>query len=126
MRQAGVIAAAALHALEHHVERLADDHANAQILARAVEETPGLSLESARVETNLVWVRVDPTLGTARRSPPGSGPRGSSSAPWARRCSGPAPISTSPARTSSRAADVFRKVRGRAILIGVASLAEIR
>jgi len=65
MRQAGVIAAAALYALDHHVERLADDHAHAQLLARAVEETAGLSLESGPVETNLVWIAVDPALGTA-------------------------------------------------------------
>ncbi len=66
MRQAGVIAAGALHALEHHVGRLADDHRNARVLARAVEETEGLSLESGAVETNLVWVEVDPSLGTAQ------------------------------------------------------------
>jgi threonine aldolase len=65
MRQAGVIAAGALHALEHHVARLADDHAHAGILARAVTETEGLSLESGPVETNLVWIAVDPALGTA-------------------------------------------------------------
>jgi threonine aldolase len=65
MRQAGVIAAGALYALENHVERLAEDHANAQVLARAVEETEGLSLESGPVETNLVWIAVDPALGTA-------------------------------------------------------------
>ena len=65
MRQAGIIAAAALYALDHHVERLADDHRNAQILARAVEETDGLRLESGPVETNLVWIEVDPALGTA-------------------------------------------------------------
>jgi threonine aldolase len=65
MRQAGVIAAAAIHSLEHHVERLAEDHANAQILARAVKQTDGLSLESGPVETNLVWIRVDPALATA-------------------------------------------------------------
>jgi threonine aldolase len=65
MRQAGVIAAAALYALDHHVERLADDHENAQILARAVEQTEGLSLESGPVESNLVWIAVDPILGTA-------------------------------------------------------------
>jgi threonine aldolase len=65
MRQAGIIAAAALYALEHHVERLAEDHANAKILARAVEQTQGLSLESGPVETNLVWIAVDPALGTA-------------------------------------------------------------
>jgi len=64
MRQAGVIAAGALHALDHHVDRLADDHANARILARAVEETPGLRLEFGTVETNLVWIEVDPAFGT--------------------------------------------------------------
>jgi threonine aldolase len=65
MRQAGIIAAAALYALDHHVDRLADDHAHAQILARAVEAVDGLSLESGPVETNLVWIAVDPALGTA-------------------------------------------------------------
>jgi threonine aldolase len=65
MRQAGIIAAGALHALEHHVDRLAEDHANAQVLARAFETTEGFALESGPVETNLVWVSVDPTLGTA-------------------------------------------------------------
>ncbi len=66
MRQAGVIAAAALHALENHVDRLAQDHANARILAEAVERTEGLSLESGPVETNLVWIAVDPKLGSAQ------------------------------------------------------------
>ena len=65
MRQAGLIAAAALYALEHHVDRLAEDHDHARILARAVEETDGLGLESGPVETNLVWIAVDPALGTA-------------------------------------------------------------
>jgi threonine aldolase len=65
MRQVGVIAAAALYALEHNVERLAADHANAQILARAVDESEGLRLESGLVETNLVWVAVDPAFATA-------------------------------------------------------------
>jgi threonine aldolase len=65
MRQAGIVAAAALYALEHNVERLAEDHAGAQVLAEAFQNTEGFALESAPVETNLVWVRVDPTLGTA-------------------------------------------------------------
>jgi threonine aldolase len=65
MRQAGVLAAAALYALDHHVERLADDHANAQLLSRAVEQTEGLTLESGPVETNLVWIAVHPSIGTA-------------------------------------------------------------
>jgi threonine aldolase len=66
MRQAGILAAAALHALDHHVERLADDHRNARVLAKAVEETDGLRLESGPVETNLVWIEVDPSFGTAQ------------------------------------------------------------
>lgn len=65
MRQAGVIAAAALHALGHHVDRLAEDHRHAQILADAVTSTEGLSLESGPVETNLVWISVDARKGTA-------------------------------------------------------------
>ena len=65
MRQAGIVAAAALYALEHNVERLAEDHAGAQVLAEAFQNTEGFALESGPVETNLVWVRVDSTLGTA-------------------------------------------------------------
>jgi threonine aldolase len=65
MRQAGILAAACLYALDHNVGRLADDHVHADILAHAVEQTPGLWLESKPVETNLVWIEVDPTLGTA-------------------------------------------------------------
>jgi threonine aldolase len=66
MRQVGILAAAALYALDHHVERLADDHKNARVLAEAVADCPGLRLTPPEVETNLVWVQVDPTLGTAR------------------------------------------------------------
>jgi threonine aldolase len=66
MRQAGVIAAAALYALDHHVERLAEDHRHAQLIARAVADTPGLTLTPAEVETNLVWFRAESELGTAK------------------------------------------------------------
>jgi threonine aldolase len=66
MRQAGVAAAAALFALDHHVERLADDHRHAQVLAQAIADTPGLRLDPPDVETNLVWFDVDPELGPAR------------------------------------------------------------
>jgi len=59
MRQAGILAAAALHALDHHVERLRDDHQNAKRLASIVQEVPGLSL-AFPVETNIVVVAVDP------------------------------------------------------------------
>ncbi len=65
MRQGGVIAAAALYALEHHVDRLKHDHDNARLLADAFESTEGFALESGPVETNLVWVTVEPSLGTA-------------------------------------------------------------
>jgi threonine aldolase len=58
MRQAGVVAAAGLYALEHHVERLAEDHANARWLAEALAEVPGVSLDPARVETNIVIFSV--------------------------------------------------------------------
>jgi threonine aldolase len=66
MRQAGIIAAGCLYALDHHIERLADDHRNAQILAQAVADTPGLHLEPPEVDTNLIWVRIDPEAGTAK------------------------------------------------------------
>jgi len=66
MRQAGVAAAGALYALEHHRTRLTEDHAHAQLLARAVRETPGLRLVPPTVETNLVWFEVELETGTAR------------------------------------------------------------
>jgi threonine aldolase len=65
MRQAGVIAAAALYALQHHVDRLADDHANAQRLAEAIRGMDELQLDPPTVDTNLVFFRVDPAWGTA-------------------------------------------------------------
>src|SRR5438094_8682999 len=66
MRQVGVLAAAADYALDHHVERLAEDHRNAQVIAQAIADTPGLRLDPPEVETNLIWVEMDPDLGTAR------------------------------------------------------------
>src|SRR5688572_6351876 len=58
MRQSGILAAAALHALDHHVERMRDDHQNAKQLASYIEQVPGLSLAFA-VETNIVVVAVE-------------------------------------------------------------------
>jgi threonine aldolase len=52
MRQVGILAAAGLHALDHHLERLAEDHANARLLAEACDADP------AGVETNIVVVDV--------------------------------------------------------------------
>ena len=66
MRQAGVIAAAAIYALDHNIERLAVDHANAQIIAAAVRDCPRLKLIPPEVHTNLVWFEVSESLGTAK------------------------------------------------------------
>jgi threonine aldolase len=65
MRQAGIIAAGALYALDHHIDRLAEDHEKAQVLAAAIRETPGLSLDPDVVDTNIVIFKIDPPLGTA-------------------------------------------------------------
>lgn len=59
MRQAGFLAAAGLWALEHHVERLAEDHALARRLAEELDRLPGLSASPKQVETNIVMVRVE-------------------------------------------------------------------
>ena len=56
MRQTGLLAAAASHALEHHLERLADDHALAQRLAQGLQGIAGLQVRSA--QTNIVFVDV--------------------------------------------------------------------
>lgn len=65
MRQSGVLAAAALHALEHHRERLKDDHANARRLAAAIADMPGLSVDMSSVESNIVYMDVDSSVGSA-------------------------------------------------------------
>jgi threonine aldolase len=54
MRQAGIIAAGGVFALRHHVKRLAEDHANARRLADGLAELPGIVLDPATVETNIV------------------------------------------------------------------------
>lgn len=64
MRQSGVLAAAALYALENHVRRLADDHANARRLAERIAGVRGLTIPMP-VATNMVFVDVDPALGTS-------------------------------------------------------------
>jgi threonine aldolase len=66
MRQAGIIAAAGIVSLERMVNRLADDHANARTLAEAVAKMPGLRVDLASVQTNIVVIRVD--RGEAARS----------------------------------------------------------
>ena len=67
MRQAGYLAAACAYALDHHIERLAEDHENARIVARAVADVPGFTLTPPEVETNLVWFEVDARHGTAKQ-----------------------------------------------------------
>ena len=59
MRQAGIVAAAGVYALDHHVERLADDHARARKLAEEVAAA-GVPIELGRVETNFVQIDVGP------------------------------------------------------------------
>jgi threonine aldolase len=54
LRQAGIVAAGCLWALDHHVDRLAEDHANARILAEGLAELPGVTLDPGTVETNIV------------------------------------------------------------------------
>jgi threonine aldolase len=65
MRQGGMAAAGALFAIRNHVPRLVEDHANAQILAAGIRETPGLRLTPPQVDTNLIWFEADRSLGTA-------------------------------------------------------------
>jgi threonine aldolase len=65
MRQAGIIAAGALFALENNIDRLSEDHANARILADALRDAKGIELTPPDVDTNMVIFRVDPALGPA-------------------------------------------------------------
>jgi threonine aldolase len=66
-RQSGIVAAGCLYALDHHVERLADDHENARVLAEGLSELPGVGLELDRVETNIVIFEVDDAPGLVQR-----------------------------------------------------------
>jgi threonine aldolase len=59
MRQAGIVAAAALYALDHHVERLAEDHANALALAEGLAGIEGVGVDPSRTETNIVVFLVE-------------------------------------------------------------------
>jgi hypothetical protein len=67
MRQAGVIAAAGIYAMEHMVDRLQDDHENARILARGLAELPGSDLDPTSIETNIVIFKMEDAAGFARR-----------------------------------------------------------
>jgi threonine aldolase len=61
MRQAGIVAAAGVYALEHNVERMADDHANAQRLASGLSAISGIELVHDSIDTNLVFFDVSGT-----------------------------------------------------------------
>ena len=67
MRQAGILAAAGLHALHHHVERLHEDHFNAKRLATGLANLAGVELAVEKVETNIVRARLLPGWGTASK-----------------------------------------------------------
>jgi threonine aldolase len=65
LRQAGIVAASALYAMEHHVDRLAIDHENAKVLAEGLRQIDGVTLDPPDVQTNLVFFNVDAELGNA-------------------------------------------------------------
>src|SRR5207248_4181910 len=58
MRQSGIVAAAGLYALDHHVERLAEDHENARALADGLAEIAGVAIDPSKVDTNIVVFEV--------------------------------------------------------------------
>jgi len=60
LRQSGIVAAAGLHGLDHHMARLADDHANARRIAERLARCPGVVLDLATVATNIVVFRLAP------------------------------------------------------------------
>jgi len=66
MRQAGIVAAAGVFALRHHIDRLAVDHENAKLLARGLAEIHGITLNPDEVETNIVIFGIDKTGRSAR------------------------------------------------------------
>ncbi len=59
MRQAGILAAAGMFALDHNRGRLADDHANARAFAEALADVPGLRVDLGRVQTNIVMIDIE-------------------------------------------------------------------
>ncbi|MEA2388702.1 MAG: threonine aldolase [Thermoleophilaceae bacterium] len=65
LRQAGIVAAAGLYALEHNVDRLAEDHANARLLAEGLAEIPSVHIDLDTVESNIVFFEVDDAPGRA-------------------------------------------------------------
>ena len=68
MRQSGVLAAAGLYALEHNLGRLHEDHANARRLAEGLAEIPRIKIDTARVQSNLVFFSVNGLMGDEARA----------------------------------------------------------
>ena len=61
MRQAGILAAAGIYALQHHVERVEEDHAHAKMLAHGLQAIEEVTVDFAPTQTNMVFVDLDPT-----------------------------------------------------------------
>ena len=61
MRQAGIVAAAGIYALDHHIDRLAEDHDNARYLAEGLAGIPGIDVDPSTIETNIVFFDVGGT-----------------------------------------------------------------
>ena len=60
LRQAGILAAAGLYALDHNIDRIREDHDNARVLAEAIAGAPGIELDLATVQTNIVLFHLSP------------------------------------------------------------------
>ncbi len=67
MRQAGIVAAGCIYALDNHVERLSEDHENARHLAEGLAQIDGIELDPATVETNIVLFEVEDAPGFVER-----------------------------------------------------------
>jgi threonine aldolase len=76
MRQAGILAAAGLYALEHHVDRLVDDHRRAQQLGEALGAIAGISVDSDAIDTNIVMADIDDDRMSAEELVAAAGARG--------------------------------------------------
>ncbi len=61
MRQAGILAAAGIYALTHHVKRLAQDHENAKLLAEGLAQIEELGIDPSKVQTNMIFFSMDPS-----------------------------------------------------------------
>jgi len=66
MRQAGIIAAGGLYALNHNIERLAEDHDNARRLAEGLRKIPGVAIDRDEVTTNIFFIQLSPPAPSAK------------------------------------------------------------